>query len=154
MFAYLQLCLLSSELHAPALHAWVLPSPACHHGPVKSPICGLASPLLEQALCMAASCLRHPWHCYVSPILALQNRTDAFQHTSVHPTRVALSCTLQFLEGLSGWRRRWTMVLLCFVAFMLCNMDRVNMSIAILPMSQQYGWDSQTVGFVQSSFFW
>jgi ACS family sodium-dependent inorganic phosphate cotransporter len=46
------------------------------------------------------------------------------------------------------------MVLLCFVAFMLCNMDRVNMSIAILPMSQEYGWNSQTVGLVQSSFFW
>ncbi|KAI8470510.1 MAG: putative inorganic phosphate transporter [Monoraphidium minutum] len=33
-------------------------------------------------------------------------------------------------------------------------MDRVNMSVAILPMSQQYGWDSRTVGLVQSSFFW
>lgn len=60
----------------------------------------------------------------------------------------------QLLEGLTGWRRRWTIVLLCFVAFMLCNMDRVNMSVAILPMSQQYGWDSATVGLVQSSFFW
>ena len=28
------------------------------------------------------------------------------------------------------------------------------MSIAVLPMSQQYGWDSQTIGLVQSSFFW
>jgi ACS family sodium-dependent inorganic phosphate cotransporter len=37
---------------------------------------------------------------------------------------------------------------------MLCNMDRVNMSIAILPMSQQFGWDSATIGLVQSSFFW
>jgi hypothetical protein len=63
-------------------------------------------------------------------------------------------CCIQFLEGLSGWRRRWTMVLLCFVAFMLCNMDRVNMSIAVLPMAQQYGWSTQTVGLVQSSFFW
>ncbi|WIA14652.1 hypothetical protein OEZ85_003155 [Tetradesmus obliquus] len=60
----------------------------------------------------------------------------------------------QFLEGISGWRRRWTMVLLCFVAFMLCNMDRVNMSIAVLPMAAQYGWSTQTVGLVQSSFFW
>eukprot|EP00879_Flechtneria_rotunda_P026780 GHRR01028604.1.p1 GENE.GHRR01028604.1~~GHRR01028604.1.p1 ORF type:complete len:406 (+),score=128.53 GHRR01028604.1:292-1509(+) len=60
----------------------------------------------------------------------------------------------QFLEGLSGWRRRWTIVLLCFMAFMLCNMDRVNMSIAVLPMSQQYGWNTQTIGLVQSSFFW
>ncbi|KAK9906613.1 hypothetical protein WJX75_004949 [Coccomyxa subellipsoidea] len=54
----------------------------------------------------------------------------------------------------SGWRRRFTIVGLCFVAFMLCNMDRVNMSIAILPMSKQYGWDSATIGLVQSSFFW
>eukprot|EP00798_Chlamydomonas_sp_ICE-L_P031266 gene31266-6410_t len=57
-------------------------------------------------------------------------------------------------EGVTGWRHRWTIVLLCFVAFMLCNMDRVNMSVAILPMSQMYGWNSQTVGLVQSSFFW
>ena len=54
----------------------------------------------------------------------------------------------------SGWQRRFTIVGLCFVAFMLCNMDRVNMSIAILPMSKQYGWDSATIGLVQSSFFW
>eukprot|EP00899_Mesostigma_viride_P003922 jgi/Mesvir1/13530/Mv16412-RA.1 len=56
-------------------------------------------------------------------------------------------------EGL-GWRKRWTIVGLCFAAFLLCNMDRVNMSIAILPMAEQYGWDSATVGVVQSSFFW
>ena len=57
-------------------------------------------------------------------------------------------------EAEPKWKRRWTIVALCFVAFMLCNMDRVNMSIAILPMSQQFGWDSQTIGLVQSSFFW
>jgi hypothetical protein len=60
----------------------------------------------------------------------------------------------EFVEEASGWRRRWTVVMLCFVAFMLCNMDRVNMSVAILPMQQQYAWDSKTVGLVQSSFFW
>lgn len=53
-----------------------------------------------------------------------------------------------------GWKRRWTIVALCFVAFMLCNMDRVNMSIAILPMAEQFGWSSTTIGLVQSSFFW
>ncbi|KAG1670523.1 hypothetical protein FOA52_015388 [Chlamydomonas sp. UWO 241] len=66
----------------------------------------------------------------------------------------ASKASKQLLEGLTGWRRRWTIVVLCFVAFMLCNMDRVNMSVAILPMSQQYGWDTATVGLVQSSFFW
>ncbi|XP_015947485.1 ascorbate transporter, chloroplastic [Arachis duranensis] len=37
---------------------------------------------------------------------------------------------------------------------LLCNMDRVNMSIAILPMSQEFNWNSATVGLIQSSFFW
>jgi len=53
-----------------------------------------------------------------------------------------------------GWRKRWTMVGLCFMAFMLCNMDRVNMSIAIMPMAKEFAWNSATVGLIQSSFFW
>ena len=28
------------------------------------------------------------------------------------------------------------------------------MSIAILPMAESFGWDTSTVGVVQSSFFW
>ncbi|KAG2452408.1 hypothetical protein HYH02_002651 [Chlamydomonas schloesseri] len=74
--------------------------------------------------------------------------------------------TLPLLEGLVsdtvagagvgafGWQKRWTVVALCFVAFVLCNLDRVNMSVAILPMASQYGWDAATMGLVQSSFFW
>lgn len=31
---------------------------------------------------------------------------------------------------------------------------QVNMSIAIMPMSVEYGWNPQTVGLIQSSFFW
>ncbi|KAJ9543451.1 hypothetical protein OSB04_023158 [Centaurea solstitialis] len=50
--------------------------------------------------------------------------------------------------------KRWTIVILCFSAFLLCNMDRVNMSIAILPMSSEFHWNSTTVGLIQSSFFW
>ncbi|KAK9843080.1 hypothetical protein WJX74_006724 [Apatococcus lobatus] len=57
-------------------------------------------------------------------------------------------------KGKFVWARRWTIIGLCFLAFALCNMDRVNMSIAILPMSESFHWDSGTVGVVQSSFFW
>ena len=53
-----------------------------------------------------------------------------------------------------GWTRRATVVSFCFVAFLLCNMDRVNMSVSILPMAEQYGWSDGTKGLVQSSFFW
>ena len=63
-------------------------------------------------------------------------------------------CHSQVVNAPSRWMRRWTIVALCFFAFMLCNMDRVNMSIAVLPMSKQFGWDSGTIGVVQSSFFW
>lgn len=62
------------------------------------------------------------------------------------------------LQQVSPWwqqlPKRWVIVLLCFTAFLLCNMDRVNMSIAILPMSQEFNWNSATVGLIQSSFFW
>lgn len=50
--------------------------------------------------------------------------------------------------------KRWVIVILCFSAFLLCNMDRVNMSIAILPMASEYHWSPTTVGLIQSSFFW
>ncbi|KAI9182617.1 hypothetical protein LWI28_027231 [Acer negundo] len=62
------------------------------------------------------------------------------------------------VEGTYPWweqfPKRWVIVLLCFSAFLLCNMDRVNMSIAILPMSKEFNWNSATVGLIQSSFFW
>ncbi|KAM0064151.1 putative ABC-type phosphate transporter [Helianthus debilis subsp. tardiflorus] len=60
-------------------------------------------------------------------------------------------------DGVMWWEefpKRWTIVVLCFSAFLLCNMDRVNMSIAILPMSSEFHWNSTTVGLIQSSFFW
>ncbi|PKA59381.1 putative anion transporter 4, chloroplastic [Apostasia shenzhenica] len=50
--------------------------------------------------------------------------------------------------------KRWVIVLLCCTAFLLCNMDRVNMSIAILPMSAEFNWNPATMGLIQSSFFW
>ncbi|RLN22685.1 sialin [Panicum miliaceum] len=57
-------------------------------------------------------------------------------------------------EEQAQFPKRWAIVFLCFSAFLLCNMDRVNMSIAILPMSAEFGWNPQTVGLIQSSFFW
>lgn len=76
----------------------------------------------------------------------------------VSPEGVSGAVLLEGLEqGKPWWEqfpKRWVMVLLCFSAFLLCNMDRVNMSIAILPMSKEYNWNSATVGLIQSSFFW
>ncbi len=40
------------------------------------------------------------------------------------------------------------------VAFVLCNMDKVNMSVAVIPMAHELGWNALSRGLVSSSFFW
>lgn len=39
-------------------------------------------------------------------------------------------------------------------AFVLCNMDKVNMSVAVIPMARELGWSALERGLVSSSFFW
>lgn len=39
-------------------------------------------------------------------------------------------------------------------AFVLCNMDKVNMSVAVIPMAHELGWTGLERGLVSSSFFW
>ena len=53
----------------------------------------------------------------------------------------------------SGWQRRHTVVLLCFFSTFICYIDRVNISVAIIPMAQEFGWSDTERGMVLSSFF-
>jgi ACS family sodium-dependent inorganic phosphate cotransporter len=52
------------------------------------------------------------------------------------------------------WPRRFTVVGLCFLSTFICYIDRVNISFAIIPMAQEFGWDKTTQGIVLSSFFY
>src|SRR5262245_38793093 len=49
--------------------------------------------------------------------------------------------------------RRRTVVLLAFLAVVVCYLDRVNLSVAIIPMAAGFGWNLETQGRVLSSFF-
>ncbi|GLC45333.1 hypothetical protein PLESTB_000310800 [Pleodorina starrii] len=49
---------------------------------------------------------------------------------------------------------RWKVVYMMAVAFVLCNMDKVNMSVAVIPMASELGWSATERGLVSSSFFW
>jgi ACS family sodium-dependent inorganic phosphate cotransporter len=40
----------------------------------------------------------------------------------------------------SFWQRRHTVVLLCFLSTFICYIDRVNISVAIIPMAEHFGW--------------
>jgi hypothetical protein len=109
-------------------------------------ICGGCYPCLDDPKALS------PMTVQVSPsdASASRLRADAVADGTVQAGDGALAESSVTL----GLPKRFVIVILCFVAFMLCNMDRVNMSIAILPMQQEFGWTAQTVGIVQSSFFW
>jgi ACS family sodium-dependent inorganic phosphate cotransporter len=51
------------------------------------------------------------------------------------------------------WPRRYTLVVMAFFAVFICYMDRVNISVAIIPMAKELGWDPATQGVVLSAFF-
>src|ERR1700722_18496439 len=52
------------------------------------------------------------------------------------------------------WPRRYTVVVLFALATALCYIDRVNISIAIIPLARAKGYDAAAKGVVLSSFFW
>jgi ACS family sodium-dependent inorganic phosphate cotransporter len=49
--------------------------------------------------------------------------------------------------------KRHNIVLLIFFSAFICYIDRVNISVAIIPMQEAFGWSDTTKGFVLSSFF-
>jgi len=51
------------------------------------------------------------------------------------------------------WPRRYNVILLSTLAVFVCYIDRVNMSVAIIPMAADLDWGMQTQGMVLSSFF-
>jgi len=49
--------------------------------------------------------------------------------------------------------KRLILVALCFAATFVCYIDRVSISVAVIPMAEQYHWSGTTKGMVLSSFF-
>lgn len=103
------------------------------------------------------------------PILwrsALQTTDPQPEHEPPHPKESSPAASdessqqpLSFLGSIgllnpAAWPERFRIVFLCFLSFIICNCDRINISVAILPMAKYYGWSQTTVGIIQSSFFW
>ena len=57
-------------------------------------------------------------------------------------------------EGARASAYRFVVVGLVAFALMLCNADRVIMSVAGVPLAAANGWGERAVGLVQSSFLW
>ena len=48
---------------------------------------------------------------------------------------------------------RFKVIFLSFLAVSICYIDRVNISVAIIPMQEQFGWSEFQVGIILSSFY-
>ena len=51
------------------------------------------------------------------------------------------------------WPERYKLVALCVIAAFICYIDRVNISVAVIAMQEQFGWSETRKGLVLSSFF-
>ena len=48
----------------------------------------------------------------------------------------------------------WRLVVgLCAAVSLICSIDRASISVAIVPMAEQYGWSDSAKGAISSSFF-
>ena len=54
----------------------------------------------------------------------------------------------------SLWPRRYTIAALFFFGTVLCYLDRVSISVAIIPLAAEEGYDSAAQGLILSAFFW
>jgi ACS family sodium-dependent inorganic phosphate cotransporter len=53
----------------------------------------------------------------------------------------------------SRWPERYKLVALSVIAAFICYIDRVNISVAVIAMQEQYAWSETQKGLVLSSFF-
>ena len=56
-------------------------------------------------------------------------------------------------ENAGRWPARYTIIILAALAVFICYMDRVIISIAIIPMASDFDWSPEQQGRVLSSFF-
>jgi ACS family sodium-dependent inorganic phosphate cotransporter len=56
--------------------------------------------------------------------------------------------------GIPRWPQRYTVVALFFLGTALCYIDRISISVAIIPLARQFGYDSAAQGVVLSAVFW
>jgi ACS family sodium-dependent inorganic phosphate cotransporter len=57
------------------------------------------------------------------------------------------------MASVAALPRRTVVVVLAFLSVFVCYIDRVNISVAIIPMAEDLGWTPRIQGTVLSSFF-
>ena len=66
---------------------------------------------------------------------------------------IAVAREGRIIDAPQGWQTRYTVGLMCMGATFVCFIDRVNISVALIPMAEEFDWDYKTQSFVLSSFY-
>lgn len=85
-------------------------------------------------------------------------RSPNSPHLKLHPPHHDTVAAMSPPPSSSGPRREMSrnaliLVIHSFTSFVICSLDRINISVAIIPMSALYGWSKSTQGLIQSIFF-
>jgi hypothetical protein len=67
--------------------------------------------------------------------------SDVVREAQVDSTAARL-----MMEPKGGIPHRWQIVFMMALSFVLCNMDKVNMSVAVIPMAKELGWSATERG--------
>jgi ACS family sodium-dependent inorganic phosphate cotransporter len=59
----------------------------------------------------------------------------------------------RIIDAPRGWQTRYTVALMCMAATFVCFIDRVNISVALIPMAEEFDWDYKTQSIVLSTFY-
>ena len=62
--------------------------------------------------------------------------------------------TVDRIVSTIGQQQQYKVVLATACAFVIGNMDKINISLAIVPMAREFGWSQTVIGLVQSGFFY
>lgn len=112
----------------------------------------------------SCSCHVHRRGPATSATLPPHNVVDS--HNVVHPTPSCTAFAAQLrpspppkhdppsLPPAAADGRYWRIVLPTALALLLCNMDRICLSVAMLPIAREQGWPEGVQGVVQSAFLW
>ncbi|CAE7033438.1 ANTR1 [Symbiodinium natans] len=122
-----------------AQDAWVS---AVRAGGFSSPLTGPAAGCLHSGVARSAA---------GTDVLVREEETS-FERREV---QAPASTTLGFHDEGQKDEFKWNLLVFAlFLAYALCDLDKVNLSVAILPIQDRFGLSEADVGTASSSFFW
>lgn len=114
--------------------------------------------------CSQRASLGLPIRCAHAPLAARPQRSlvseharscsHFVRHSRASKTRASATATLPTDGPAEDTKYFWRIVIPTAVCLLLCNMDRICMSVAVLPMSKELGWSPSIQGQVQAAFLW